>query len=143
MTTSTVVAFRANLIAALQATTDVQVADGWQGPETQDEGIYLTDLRFSNELIAFKQARQPRVETYEQTVVIQAWRAAETPTEHDQSVARVFALFAALEDVVASDDDIAGELVVQVLSGELTTVPFETGWAARLAVLVSVSADLV
>lgn len=146
-TTSTVVAARAGLIEALQAHATVtaqriQVADGWQGPDTEDEGIYLTDLRFTNELVAFKTARQPRLEVFEQTVVIQAFRAASAPQDHDDAVARVITLYGALEDIIATAEDVAGELLVQIASGELTTVPFESGWAARLTAVVVVSSDL-
>jgi hypothetical protein len=146
-TTSTVVAFRAALLEGLRdhatITADgIQVADGWQGPDTADEGIYLTELRYTSTPTAFGPTRMPRQEDYEQTVVIQTWRAAETPTEQAAAIERVLTLHGALEDVLALDPKIGGTSFARLQAGELLPVPFETGWMARFTVVVACSAHL-
>lgn len=145
-TTSTVVAFRSALRAALEGhatvtTGGVQVADGWKGPDTQAEGVYLTDLSLASEWGAFGGVRD---ETYLQTVVVQTWRAegADTPQSHDKSVERVIGLFAALEDVLRAAPQMGGVDFARVTAGALETVTFETGWAARFTVVVTVDAQL-
>lgn len=146
-TTSTVVAFRAALIDALEAHATVaadgiQVADGWQGPDTNDEGIYLTDVEGESDLANIGPPRKQRNEEYRQTVVMQSWHAAGSPAEHATAVSRAFAMFAALEDVVAAGPTLGNIQWGRVTSFVLTTVPFETGWAARLTAQVTCTARL-
>lgn len=146
-TTSTVVAFRAALVAGLQAhdtvTGDgIQVTDGWPGPDTQAEGIYLADVEGVSEIANLGAGRKRRNEEYRQTVVVQTFRAAHTPQQHDTAVARTFALFAALEDVIADAPTTGGVQWGFLSAFSLTTVPFESGWASRLTTEVTCNARL-
>lgn len=146
-TTSTVVAFRAALLAGLQAhdtiTADnVQVTASWPGPDTEDEGIFLGSVSGVSEIASIKTGRQRRNETYRQEVVIQAWRVANTPADSELSVARVFELFAALEDVLADDPETGGVQWGEVAEFELTSLTFESGWAHRLTVVATATARL-
>lgn len=146
-TTSTVVAFRAALVSALEAHATVvaqaiQVHESWPGPTTEDEGIYLGAVSGTSELSSIKPGRQRREETYTQEVVIQCWRAATSPTDAETSVARVFALFAALEDVIANDPDMGGVSWGFVSAFDLIPQQFEHSWAHRLTVSISCTARL-
>lgn len=146
-TTSTVVAFRAALLSALRAHATVvadgiQVSDAWPGPTTEDEGIWLGAVAGTSELASIKTGRQRREETYTQEVVIQCWRASTSPTDGETSVARVFALYAALEDVVAIDPDMGGVSWSSPSVFDLTPQMFEHSWAHRLTVSISCTARL-
>lgn len=146
-TTSTVVAFRAALVAGLQAHAtitagSVQVADAWPGPETEDEGIFLAGVSGVSEIASIKTGRQRRNESYRQEVVVQVHRASVSPYDGETSVARVFALFAALEDVLADDPETGGVQWGEIAEFELVPITFETGWAHRLTVVVTATARL-
>lgn len=146
-TTSTVVAFRAGLLEGLRdhatITADgVQVEAAWPGPDTEDEGIFLGGVSGVSEIASIKAGRQRRNETYRQEVIVQVWRAADTPSASELSVARIFDLFAAIEDVLADDPETGGVQWGEVAEFELVPVTFESGWAHRLTVVVTATARL-
>lgn len=147
-TTSTVVAFRSALLDALRdhstvVADSIQVTDAWPGPSTEDEGIFLAGVTGVSEITSIKTGRQRRQETYRQQVVIQVHRASLSPLDGETSVARVFALFAALEDVLADEPTLGGVSWGQIVDFELNPFEFEVGWAHRLTATVEPTARLL
>ncbi|MCA1569788.1 MAG: hypothetical protein LC798_05585 [Chloroflexi bacterium] len=141
---STVPAFKSALVAALaEALPGVQVAYRWPGPSTEDEGVYLGDWSFTKEFAAIKTGRQPRMETYRLTVILQSFTAARRPEDAAVADARVSEFEAALDGVLADDPDL-GRIVrsARVAEGETETKEFETGVAIRMTVTVAVDARL-
>lgn len=151
-TTSTVPTFRAALIAGTEAhatvTADgIQVADGWQGPDTEAEGIYLGEAEGECEPLAFKAGgseRMSRSETYQQSVIIQTDNpdGADNPQGQGSAVARAFALYGAVEEVLAANPQLGGVDFARAGSWRLETRPSGPGWAARLTAPVSCIATL-
>lgn len=142
-TTSTVPAFKAALVAALDTATTVQVSRRWPGPSTADEGIFLGDVEGDMEIASIKTGRQRRNERYRVQVICQTWRSAHTPLSADDSEDRAYALLAVVENVLADDPTVAPSVAWnEVSSFADETVPFEHGWATRLTLTVAVTARL-
>jgi hypothetical protein len=145
-TSSTVPAFKAALVSALQALpalAGVQVAYRWPGPSTEAEGVYLSDWSFEKTIANIKAGRKHREETFELEVILQSFNAAPSPRDADDADARVSVFEAALDGVLADDPTLGGVVrFAAVTAGQTETVPRERGLAIRMTVVITVDARL-
>lgn len=146
-TTSTVVSLRAALVTALEAArsgdlANLQISRRWPGPDTEAEGIYLGAAAGSSEIASLKAGRQHRNERFQLEVILQAWRAAETPDTADLVELRLWEMKALLENVLADTPTVGVVEWAEVSSWEDEIVPFESGWRGRLTVVVTATSRL-
>lgn len=151
-TTTTVPAFEAALVSALQARpglSGVQVLGYFPGPDTEGEGIYLGDWSSdegpSIEIApsAVKTGRQRRVERADIPFTIQDWRSAEAIADLPVAKARVFALFAEVDSALADDPAMNNTVDWNVrIVFRTRQVPAGRGWAIRGAGAITIHSRL-
>ena len=142
MATSTVPAFKAALLAALQARptlSTVQVTYGAPLPSPADEYVWLADADGEQETAAL--GAQRREEYYDLTVYVAVYRAGE---DQQATTERAFELVAELEEVLRADATVGGVVRVAVVAGpfRLEEMASDTHRGAQVTVTVAVRARI-
>lgn len=116
-TSSSLPAVKAQLVSLLSSALDpVPVFYGPPGPDGTDECVFLgrsvlpsegvegTQTAITLEQGAIGGTRARRIETYGVDLTFWTWRGDLSPADYQECEARAFELFAAVEDVLATND---------------------------------------
>lgn len=148
MSTSTLPAVKAQLVARLQARSglaDVQVSYVWPGDAVEQAAMWLGDARGSNDYPVVRAGRKPRDETYTIDVFMQAL----SPDGWDEtSEVRALELLSELEDSVAADVGLGLGATLPTLVARLATwtltngVLGDSGWGSLIRAEVEITSRL-
>lgn len=142
MANSTIPAFKAALLTALQARaalSTVQVTYGAPLPSPADEYVWLADVDGEQEAAAL--GAQRREEFYELEVIVAVYRAG---ADQQATTERAFALVGELEEVLRADGTVGGTVRFAEVGGplRLEEMASDTHRGAQVTVTVQARARI-